>query len=94
VTEESEEAPRWPEGPDGQIDRPAAMSALAQTFPSLLRADGIAPWDPARFVRWLAGPAPGLAAVPFDLFESVSVWDSAHRRACAAWIETPFWFLS
>ena len=31
------------------------------------------------------------AAKRFDLFDSVGVWDDAHRLACMVWIEAPFW---
>jgi hypothetical protein len=47
---------RWPH----DIDE--AMSVLGRMFPSLRGAPGVDPWDVARLVEWLNGPAPGSGA--------------------------------
>ncbi len=63
------------------------MEHLAQSFPSLRRAVGIAPWDALLFESWAAGPAPGSGALHAARF-MLSVWDSSH-----AWASGPFSFV-
>jgi len=38
------------------------MTALAESFPTLRGAPGVAPWKPDRLDRWAAGPTPGSGA--------------------------------
>ena len=55
---EQERRKRWPLTASGDIDTRRAMTALAQSFPTLRDVDGVAPWDADRFLAWLCGPAP------------------------------------
>ena len=72
---DQERRKHWPQTASGDIDTHRAMTALAQSFPSLRDADGVDPWDGYRFLAWLCGPAPShgmLAAGRFLL----GVWNS------------------
>lgn len=59
-------------------DYGARMSALALSFPSLRYADGIAPWEPDPFARWLRSGAPGHGAKCAGQFV-LSVWSPSTR---------------
>jgi hypothetical protein len=81
---EPEAGKGWPR--DGR----EAMTALARMFPTLRKADGVAPFDPVRLDRWVNG-GPGTsgsrAAVSFLLM----VWSgSTHDSTDDVWKSRPF----
>jgi hypothetical protein len=63
------------------LDYGRRMSALALSFPSLLDADGIAPWEPLHFERWMRSGAPGHGAKCAGRFV-LSVWNPSTRWKC------------
>ncbi len=56
----------------------ARMTALALSFPTLRYADGVAPWEPLHFGRWLRSGAPGHGAKCAGRF-LLSVWNPSTR---------------
>jgi hypothetical protein len=60
------------------FDYGARMSALALSFPSLRQADGLAPWEPEPFARWMRSGAPGHGAKCAGQF-LLSVWNPSTR---------------
>ena len=59
-------------------DYGARMSALALSFPSLRQADGIAPWEPELFARWVRAGSAGHGATCAGQFV-LSVWNLSTR---------------
>jgi len=61
---------------------PEAMTRLANLFPTLQTADGVAPWNAMAFLEWLCGPAPSSGARWAGLFV-LGVWNNTDWSAAA-----------
>ena len=61
------------------VDYGLRMAALARSFHCLAEADGVLPWDPERFVRWMHSGAPGHGARCAGQFV-LSVWNPYTSR--------------
>lgn len=59
----------------------ADMEKLAQSFPSLKRAPGVAPFDPAKLEAWACGPVPSSGAAHAARFV-LHVWNFRHSWKC------------
>ncbi len=62
-----------PEEPNG-----ARMTGLAQSFPGLISADGVMPWDAERLEAWLCSGAAGHGAKCAGRFV-LNVWNPYHE---------------
>ena len=67
--------------PPVHLNNSLRMEALLQSFPTLRAADGVAPWNPARFQRWVRSSAPGHGAHCAGRFV-LSVWNPSTRWKC------------
>ncbi len=81
------------------------VTLLADSFPALRKAPGVAPWDEKKFVRWMkSGVSHGeLCAArfvlsvwnhydyKFDMHEAMGVWDNDNLAAFVAWAKAPWW---
>lgn len=68
-------------------DNRARMTRLCKSFPTLVMADGVEPWNAERFLRWvLTSGAPGSGARHAAKFV-LQVWNS--ETDWAAWARTP-----
>jgi len=65
---------------DPQEQYGARMTALAQSFPVLISADGVRPWDAERLETWLCSGAAGHGAKCAGRFV-LSVWNSYGCRS-------------
>jgi hypothetical protein len=63
------------------VDYGLRMAALARSFHCLAEADGVLPWDPERFVRWMHSGAPGHGARCAGQFV-LSVWNPYTDWSC------------
>jgi len=81
------------------------ISLLADSFPALHKAPGVAPWDEGKFGRWArSGISHGeLCAArfvlsvwnhydwKFDMHEALGCWDNGNLEAFVAWAKAPWW---
>ena len=81
------------------------VSLLADSFPALRSAPGVAPWDEESFAEWMrSGVSHGeycaaqfVLAVwnhydhKFDPMDALGVWDEGNRAAFVAWARSPWW---